>query len=142
MIGGFQVGAFQPAYQQQESRKQGAGSNKKRRKRYQEKYLVEIDGVDFVVQSAEEAEALLAEARQTVEEAVAVPQAVQKIKAPKIRVRGPVTPDLSELVSIVKDAREAIRAIYEQARNAEIATLLRMKAEDDDEDDALTVLLH
>lgn len=144
----FQTGAFQPTAFQvvgeapvfvPEERRKDAGRPK--RKRYREKFVVEIDGQDFVVQSAEEAEILLAEARQTVEEAVQeAPKAQQKIKAPRIRVRGTPGPDLSELVSIVKESREQIRAIYERARDAEIAMLLRMRAEQD-EDDAITVLM-
>jgi hypothetical protein len=48
------------------------------------------------------------------------------IKLPQIRVSGDVGPDLSELVSLVDDARKAIRARYKDAARAlEIAYLMR-----------------
>lgn len=124
------------------SRQTGGGTSR-RRKRYQKPYVVEIDGEDFVVSSAAEAEALLAKAQETAEELlvdVRVSPTPVAPKAPRIRVKGPAGPDLTELVGMVSETREAIRELYLIARNAEIGVLMR-KIEDDDEDDALTALL-
>ena len=59
MIGGFQVGPFQPAYQQG-SAATGGGLNRKRRRRY----YVEIDGQSFEVQGLDHARALLDRAKE------------------------------------------------------------------------------
>jgi len=91
---------------------------------------------------------LLAQAKQVAEELLADAQAAAKAKktapktpkAPKIRVRGPVGDDLNELVSVVSEGREAIRDLFDAARDAEIGYLIR-KLEEDDEEDAITALL-
>jgi valyl-tRNA synthetase len=108
----------------------------------------QVDGNEFVVESPEEAEELLAQAKQVAEELLSDAQAAAKAKktapktpkAPKIRVRGPVGDDLNELVSVVSEGREAIRDLFDAARDAEIGYLIR-KLEEDDEEDAITALL-
>jgi hypothetical protein len=112
-----------------EARQQGAG---KSRRKYKRRYVVTIDGQEFQVSSREEAEALLAEARQAVEEAIA-PATVDiastpqfPIALPQIRVSGDVGPDLTELVSLVSEARQQIKARFQDAARAlEIAYLMR-----------------
>lgn len=124
------------------------GAGKSKRKKYEKKYVVEVDGNEFVVETKEEAEELLAQAKQVAEELLADAQAaaekkktaLRTPKAPKIRVRGPVGDELNELVSVVSEGREAIRDLFEAMRDQEIAYLIR-KSEEDDEEDAITALL-
>ena len=106
-------------------------------------HVVEIDGQDFVVESPEEAASLLAVAKETAEEAVEqvfeapIVEGKPAVKAPRIRVRGDVGPELTALVAEVSKVRNEIRAMYEQARrNAEIAYLMRLA----DDEEAIAVL--
>lgn len=123
------------------AKQKGAGKSKAKRK----KYIVEIDGEDFRVESPTEAQRLLDRAREVAEEAVELVKEVPKkarpnLKSPRIRVRGEGE-DLQAIVSIVAKTRDDIRRLYRDAsRTAEIAALLRKQLEDDEED-AITVLL-
>lgn len=118
------------------------------RRRYRKPFVVEIDGKDFVVNSPEEAEELLAQAKDAAQELL-VDARVEAVKgkkrpitpkSPKIRVRGD-GPELKEVIALVADARRAIRDAFELARAAELSYLLRRKLEEDDEDDAITALI-
>lgn len=123
------------------AKQKGAGKSRAKRK----KYIVEIDGEDFHVESPAEAQRLLDRAREVAEEAVELVKEAPKkarpnLKSPRIRVRGEGE-DLQAIVSIVAKTRDDIRRLYRDAsRTAEIAALLRKQLEDDEED-AITVLL-
>lgn len=120
-----------------------AGSTKHRKRRQ----YVEIDGQQFEVSGIEEARALLQRARaiaeRQAEERAAKAEKVLakresiprvKIKKPDIRVPEPMR---AELVPLIDD----IKRLY--ARAAELAELrlLMLKAEQDDEEDELFLLL-
>ncbi len=127
------------------SKQTGGG---KKRRRYQKPYVVEIDGEDFVVSTPSQAERLLEQAQEAAKELLVdvrlqtKDQPVRTPTAPRIRVKGPVGPDLTELVAMVSDTREAIRELYVLARNAEIGALMRKIAEDDEEDAITALLIH
>jgi hypothetical protein len=113
--------------------------------------LVQIDGQDFEVSSVEEARSLLEKAKtlavEAAEETVVERTAarVKRGKRPKV-VTPEITTDAQELKSLVSTYRDDIEAIYRQmAIDAEIGQLLRLKWQrelDDDDDEALFVLLH
>ena len=142
MIGGFQVGAFQLAYQQEVRQSTGAGRKRKKR------YFVQIDGQDFEVRSAEDARALLQQAvaladraaQKQVAKAVNVPRGTSSAKvapvavaAPQIRTNAPID---------LEPYRRAIEQVYRNAAiAAELAMLLEAQARDDDES-AAYLLLH
>lgn len=148
--GAFQSGAFQiggdvvaPPTPADFSPKKGGIPSR----RYKKPYIVTVDGEDFVVNSLAEAEELLFDAKEALEEAVRVPEKpaqtdkVLPVKAPRIRVSGPTGPDLNKLVEIVAAKRKEFREIYTDAeRNIELSYLLRIAAEDDDEE-ALLLLM-
>jgi len=141
----FQPIAFQPAFQQVVAVSTGAGrSNRKRRR-----YVVEIDGQIFEVQSVEHAQAILERARElatrTAQEIAAevVPAKVVR-KVGKRPVSLP-TPKISspdpELAAAISDTRRAINEIYKQAAlQAELAYWLA-RQRDEDEEEALLLLM-
>lgn len=136
MIGGFQKGAFQLAYQQVNN---GAGRAQRRRR-----YFVQIDGQDFEVRDAQEATELLQKAVALAERAAerqvakAKPQVQAKVKpvalpVPEIRTNAPI--DLAPYQAAIEQAcRNAAIA-------AELRALLEAQARDDDES-AAYLLLH
>lgn len=143
MIGGFQPLAFQPNFQQAAA-STGAGRPKRRRR-----YVVEIDGQLFDVQSAEHARALLDRARElAVSQAEKVAATVVPQKAQRKTGTKPValpTPRISspdpELADVISQARTAINEIYRKAAiEAELAYLLARQMEEDEEE-ALLLLL-
>jgi hypothetical protein len=119
----------------------GAGRSHRRR------YYIDIDGQTFPVDSAEHARALLERAREI---AASHAREIAEKVAPRSRKVGkkPIplpTPHISspdaELTEIISAARNAINDLYRTAAiEAEIAFLLR-KAAEDDEDDALMLLM-
>lgn len=154
MIGGFQVGAFQPlpAFQQEgRARRADAGTNRRRRRKLE----VEIDGQVFSVESAADAEALIVEARAIAEQQAKV-QAEAVIRKRKIasrREKKPLRLDAVQLHTpyvkpVGQDAAELAQRVQAQldaayaaaARDAELA--LRMYYQRVlDEEDALILLL-
>lgn len=116
---------------------------KSRRKRY----LVQIDGQDFEVDGTAEAVQLLERAKAVALRAAeqSVEREVKKSRRRKraIRVYTPEitsSPEIAEAVSVYRDD---IEAIYKRiAVDAEIRELMRLKMLEEDEDDALFVLLH
>lgn len=128
------AGAVQPSMQ-------GAGRPSRRRPR-----VVEIDGEDFVVSSAEEAQALLDQAKEQAKElaATAIKRAGEAKKRPAHKVirdarRLLEVPEIrsEEYQPLVDQAQAEIRSIYESAlASVEIAALLakRQREEEDDED--------
>lgn len=130
------------------SRVTPAGRPSRRRR-----YVVEIDGEDFEVESVEHARALLDQARELAAQQAAevaareVPkraQAARRVGRTKPvplatpTIRSP-DPELAEAISA---ARRAINEIYRQASiDAELALRLRQRMADEDEDEAVTLLL-
>lgn len=113
----------------------GAGRPKRPRRRL----LVEIDGQDFEVSSAEEASILLARAK-----ALAT-QAIEKARKAPVRIdRGIQRPRIStpdpELIPVVQQARQEIRSLYDElSMELEIAALMRKR--DEEEEEAIIRLL-
>jgi hypothetical protein len=118
------------------------------RKPRRHQHLVEIDGQFFEVSGPEEAERLLRQAAELAPEVVekAVQRNVKRAKRGKqaVEIAPPVikTED-PELVSLVDRYRDDIEAIYRRiAVDAEIRELMRVKLLEQDEDEAIFVLLH
>lgn len=107
-----------------------AGRSKKPRRRL----LVEINGQDFAVSSAEEAQVLLAQAKQITE------RAIEKARSAPVRVargiqRPRITTTAPELKQIVAHARQDITSLFDGlARDLEIAALMRKQFEEEEED--------
>ena len=137
MIGGFQVGPFQPAYQQV-SVSTGAGRSKRRRR-----YTVVIDGAEFEVENQQHAIELLSRAKELAQvEATKVAEAVVPVKTVRKTGKKAIalqTPKISspdpELSQIITDARNAINEIYRSAAlQAELAYLMARQQDQDDEE--------
>lgn len=115
----------------------GAGRPKRPRRRL----LVEINGEDFEVSSPEEAQVLLAQAKQIAE------QAIEKARKAPVRVtrgvqRPRITTTAPELKQVVAEARREIVDLFDGlARDMEIAALMRKMAEQDEEDDLIRLLM-
>lgn len=116
-------------------------------RRPRRRHLVEIDGEYFEVDGPEEAERLLRQALELAPQAAeaAVTRNVRRAKRGKqeLEIAAPVikTED-QELKSLVNQYRDDIEAIYKRmAVDAEIRERLRIKLAEQDEDDALAVLL-
>jgi hypothetical protein len=109
------------------------------------RYILEIDGQEFVVHSAAEAQALLERARALASEAAqalaersagrAILRARVVGKAPQIELRPPTVTGPPELSAEVLAARAAIEQIYRDAAMlAEIRLLMAYMAERDEEE--------
>lgn len=136
---GVGVDATPPAEVEQPSK--GAGSSRRRRRRT----FVEIDGEEFEVASPEQALQLLHQAQQLAEKAAVqaaaevVRTAIQKArhvgKAAPLSVKAPKVSGPPELRDAVKEANERIERVYRAAvRDAEIAMLMALEEERDDEE--------
>jgi hypothetical protein len=118
------------------SNNKGAGRPKRPRRRM----LVEIDGRDFEVSSADEARELLQKARKAAE------QIIEKARTTPVRVnRGIQRPRIStkepELKQVVAQARRDITSLYdEHSRELEIRALM-MRAEEEEEEAILRLLM-
>lgn len=112
-----------------ESTQNPAGRPKRRRR----KLLVEIDGQDFEVSSADEALALLGRAKTIAQ------SAIEKARKAPIRVhRGIQRPRIStpdpELTQVVAQARQEIVSLYDDLNvEFEIAALMRKREEEEEE---------
>lgn len=112
------------------------------------RYFLEIDGQTFEVSSPAHAQAVLDRAREL---AQAHAEKLAQQVVPKKRKTGkrPVslqTPQISspdpELKEIVQQARQSINAIYRRAAiDAELALLLLQRMAEEDEEDALLLLM-
>lgn len=123
-----------------------AGRSKRRRRRY----VIEIDGQEFEVDSVEEAEALLIKAKALAQDVIegVLKREVKRARRRKraISVPAPViaSPD-SALQSLVSTYRAEIEALYQSATvDAEIRRLIqrRLADEQDEEDAVIALLLH
>lgn len=140
MFGGFQPLAFQPAFQQIRVTA-GTAAGRRRRRRY----YVEIDGERFLVDTAEEAAALLAQAATLAAKAADIAaQAVVEARLPRVRrlakvarisLRPRIATDVPQ-TDEVQRARAAIQRIYDEAaQRAELLLLLERQAVEQDEQD-------
>ena len=118
-----------------ESTQKPAGRAKRRRR-----LLVEIDGQDFEVSSADEARVLLAKAKQVAE------KAIEKARQAPVRVdRGIQRPRIAtaapELTQVVAEARREIVSLYDEfSRDMEITALMR-RAEEQEEEELIRLLM-
>lgn len=120
----------------------GGGRSRRKTRRY----FVEIDGQNFPVSSAEEAQVLLTAAKEALSEQIEQPVAKAKqgrlpVNKPRIRVTGLPGPELTEIVQAIAGIRDEIGQMYrDAARTAEIAYLIGQKRRKDDEE-ALLLLM-
>lgn len=122
-----------PPEPEPEATQKAAGRRRKRR------YFVEIDGQEFDVESVEEAQALLSQARSLAEQVVTRERNSIIVK-PGLRVPQIRTPN-KELVPAVQKARAEIRDLYaELKRDLEIRYLLA-KADEDEEEAIIRLLI-
>lgn len=120
-----------------------AGKPKKRKRLY-----VEIDGQSFDVDSYAEAKALLDRAKVTAQAVAddATDHAAKRTRRKKRAVvisKPVISTPFEELKPLVNEYREDIEAIYRQiAIDAETRELLRRKLAEQDDEEAIFVLLH
>ncbi len=123
----------------------GAGSSRRRRQGKQ-RYFVEVDGQEFVVDTAQQAQALLERARALAENEAekatdeTVTKLSKKSRIPEVRISAPeikVSPELQQDLSpLIAD----IKRLYEKAAmNAELR--LRLERALQEEEDELLLLL-
>ena len=145
MFGGFQTGAFQPAYQQVPG-----STDAGRPRRVREIYRVRIDGQVFEFRTLDEALRFLEKAKAAaqqiaakavreaseVQKQTAVPAQPKPLPVPKIEISS------RELRSAANATRREIEVIYEAAiRDAEIAMLMELNKRVEDDDDAMMLLM-
>jgi hypothetical protein len=118
------------------------------KRQHRKRYYVEIDGQYFEVNSQAEAEQQILERALSLATEVAEQASERSIKRVR-RGKQAVTPSLPsmssspELAPIVDEYRKKIDAIYRQiAIDAEIRELMRVKFAEQDEEEAIFVLLH
>lgn len=121
-----------------------AGKPGKGRKR--KRYLVEIDGETFDVDSPDEARRVLSIAKEALQEQIEQPVKKAKngklpVNKPRIRVTGLPGPELKEIVQAIAGIRDEISQMYrDAARTAEIAYLIAKKRKQDDEEAILLLM--
>lgn len=149
MIGGFQVGAFQPAYQQEAGGGYPKPAGRIARKR--RRYTIRIDGQLFNADSDEEALQILNQAQVLAEIAArkkadsiverALPKAVMLGKVKPIEMKAPSITVPQDLQAVADRVSEAIARTYaDESANAELRLLLALRAAEDEEEEFL--LLH
>lgn len=153
MPGGWQVGPFQNgvtfAFQQETGQQPYPPPAGRARGARRKRYLVEIDGRDFEVETVADALSLLERARDLAQQAaVKAAQAVLRRKVrsqrkPEVRLRKPEIRTDAPIAAQVTELRQEIAAIYDNAaRDAELAYLfMKLLKEEQDEEDALIMLL-
>lgn len=119
----------------------GAGRSRRRRRRL----LVEIDGEEFEVQSVDEAQQLLDNAKQLAlaqfervqaQDPIRVQAGIEGIKKPKITTTEP------ELKAVVREARNEILDLYDQMkRDLEIRYLMALAEEEEEEETLIRFLM-
>ena len=143
MIGGFQPRAFQPAFQQSGS--DGAG---RRTRRHPQRYIVRVDGQEFVCYSREEAMQILArvreaaqlfsieQAQRNADAAIVANVPIAKLEQPKIEV------NTRELRAAVSETRREISVAYRKAAiDAELRLMFELDKRRDDDEDSLLLLM-
>ena len=115
------------------------------KKKPSRKYVIEIDGQEFIVDSAQQAQALLdratALAKKAAEAATeqlvtkATPKAIRLGKVKPVTLKAPKLDGPDEFVEKLRAARTEIRRIYlDAAVIAELRILMALEAEQDDEE--------
>jgi hypothetical protein len=112
------------------------------------RYFIEIDGQTFEVRDAQHAQALLDRAREMAlahaqELAAKAVQTSRKMGKKPVALPTPVirSPD-PELAPVIRRARKAINEVYRGAAiDAELALLLARSLADEDEEEALLLLM-
>lgn len=123
-------------------RETGAGSNKRRRR-----YYVEIDGQQFPVENADEALRLLKRARElaseVAEEAAQKKQAkASRAQKPRpIRLQAPKVTASPELKIDLAPIRQELVQIYDSAAATAELRLLMQRAIEEDEEEAILLLM-
>lgn len=123
------------------------GAGRSTRSRRKQRYFVEVDGQEFVVDSEQQARALLERARALAEREAekasdeAVTKLERKAKIPEVRISAPeikVSPELrDDFAPILAD----IKRLYEQAAlNAELRLRMERMAQQEEEDELLLLL--
>lgn len=120
------------------------------RQKRNERYYVEIDGQQFFVKSAEDARQLLDQARALAERQAeekserttkVLTRKARKGIVPKVEIKAPdirVSPELrADLVPVIDD----IQRLYRQAAELAEMRLLMLKAQMDEEEEDLLLLL-
>lgn len=115
------------------------------------RYVVEIDGQDFIVESPDQARQLLDKATEAAEEKAeqALDRANKAQKRPQRKVMADARKALREpsiyapeFPELAADVQRQIRAIYDSALQAiEISALLRKREEDEMDDEDILLLL-
>jgi hypothetical protein len=133
---------FVPPTPQPEGMKPAGRSKRKRS-------FVEIDGQQFEVRNAQHARALLERAREVavthakeLAAEIVAREANRKSTKP-VRLPTPsITTEAPELQEVVREARKSFNELYRStAIDTELALLLARKLADEDEEDALLLLL-
>ena len=155
MIGGFQVGPFQPAYQQ-EGRTGVVPAGRPSRTRRRRRYEVEVDGQVFSVESAAEAEDLIVKAREVAEQQaraeaervikkrrIASRREKKPLKLDAIQLKTPYVKPLGEdSAELAQRLQAQLEAAYAAAaRDAELALHAYIVRMQDEEDAIITLLL-
>jgi len=155
VIGGFQVGPFQPAYQQEGVTAQRGGGIPRRLRDRRRRLTVEIDGQLFNVETPQEAEDLILKAREVAAEQARVEalRVVKKRRTISRRERKPlkldavslpapyVKPGNADSSDLAQRIQAQLDAVYAQAaRDAEIALHMHHRLALDEEE-AITLLL-
>jgi hypothetical protein len=146
MIGGFQVGPFQPAYQQFGTlfgaQIQGAGGSGRHRRFT--RYVLRIDGKEYACSSLAEALRLLEDVKakalkvaQKATRAATGPESTSVVlEAPRIEANS------RDLRAAVSETHREIDKIYRQAViDAEIAMIFALDQRNIDDDDAMMLLM-
>lgn len=115
------------------------------------KYIVEVDGQEFVFDDPNQALALLnkaeklasvqAERQAAQAESAALPKAIRLGKADPVTLKQPAISGSDSLSDAVTASRERIRKVYEDAAlAAELRLLMALQAEQDDEEALLWLM--
>ena len=115
------------------------------------KYIVEVDGQEFEVESQQQAVAILDRARETAKQsaeqmaeevlAKVSPKTVRVGKAKTIVLKPPVIEGSPELSAEIKRTREAVAKIYAEAEQVAELRLLLLLKEMQDEEEAILLLM-
>lgn len=120
------------------------------RKRQRHRYVVEIDGEEFIVSSPEEAEAILREAKELAHQRAqqAIERAQKATKRPKPKVLAdakkampaPKITASAEIQPVAVAMADEIRDIYRDAMRA-VEMIALMRRADEEEEESLLLLL-
>lgn len=129
------------------TRKTGGGAPGRTRR-----VVVRIDDDEFIVDSAQAAQALIAQAQAAAEETARAKAAElaarEKVRyraarraAPVIRIEAPEVPEIAAVQAQVEDVNARLREMYESALRTALIRRELQRRMDEDEEDALAALL-